>query len=177
MQNLYDILGLEAGFNVNLKSLEQAYFAAQRQSHPDRFVGKPEAERVEAIERSQLINEAYDTLKNPLRRAQHLLELQGIFMDEDANQNVPPALLMEMMELREAIHDAAGDGRALLAAVEDVKKHMAQCTVDLQAAFAAANYEEAEAETLRLAYLGKAMEEVHMLLYRVKAANAEHQHG
>lgn len=174
MQNLFEILSLPAAFPLNLKTLETAYFDAQRQWHPDRFVGKSEEQRAEAAQRSIWINDAYETLKNPLERAKHLLELQGIFIDDDTN---PPAqLLMEMMELREGIHEAAGDGKALLAIVEDLKKHMAACTHDLEAAFAGADYPTAEAETLRLGYLGKAMEEAHMLLYRVKAANTEHAH-
>lgn len=174
MQNLFEILGLPLAFPLNLKTLETAYFDAQRQWHPDRFIGKPDEARAEAAQRSMRINDAYDTLKNPLERAKHLLEVQGIFIDDETTP--PPALLMEIMELREAISDAAEDGRALMACVEDLKKHMAECTADLEAAFAAADYKTAEAETLRLGYLGKAMEDAHMLLYRFKAAHAEHNH-
>jgi len=174
MQNLFDILSLPAVFELNLKTLEQSYFAAQRQWHPDRFIGGTAELREEAATKSMLINDAYDTLKNPLTRAQHLLELQSIVIDDDTAP--PPALLMEMMELRESIHEAAGEGPTLLALVDDVKTLATECTKALNAAFDANDYKTAEAETLRLSYLGKAMEEAHMLLYRAKAAHAEHQH-
>ncbi len=173
MQTLFDILELPAQFSLNLKALESAYFAAQRACHPDRFVGKPEAERVAAIRRSQLVNDAYETLKNPLRRAEHLLEIQGIeALAEDAV--APPALLMEMMELREQVGDAAGDGAALSRVVDDIKARATKTTDALARAFDAADYATATEETMRLHYLGKAIEEAHMLIYRLKAA---HAHG
>lgn len=164
MHNLFEILSLPTGFDLNLKALEQAYFKAQRLHHPDMLVGKPEAERIKAIEQSQLVNEAYDTLKNPLTRAEHLLDLNGAVMGEPS-----PDILAEMMELRERIHDSSGDGRALLNEVGDIKAMAAACTKSLEEAFADNDYTSAAKETIRLSYLGKAMEEAHMLLYQFKA--------
>lgn len=170
MQSLFDILGLPAAFPLNLKTLETAYFTAQGACHPDRFVGKGEAERMAAISRSQLVNDAYETLKNPLRRAEHLLELQGLApLDDDAK--APPTLLMEMMELREGIFDAGGDGVELARMIEDIKTRANETTQELERAFAAVEYTKAAEETQRLHYLGKAMEEAHMLIYRMKAAH------
>lgn len=170
MQSLFDILSIPASFEVDLKALEQAYFAAQRASHPDRFIGKPEAERVAAISRSQLVNDAYDTIKNPLTRAEHLLELQGLNALSD-DTKAPPAVLMEMMELRERISDAGNDGRALMLIVDEVKAMASANQKELSEAFAAKDYTRALNETIRLQYLGKAMEEAHMLIYRLKAAH------
>jgi molecular chaperone HscB len=170
MQSLFEILGLEPSFTLNLKALEQAYFTAQRVTHPDRFIGKPEAERVAAISRSQLVNDAYETLKDPLRRAEHLLELQDIHALAD-EQKVPNDILMEMMELRERIFDSGDNGAALAALVEEIKALAAANSKTLETAFAAKDYATATHETIRLQYLGKAMEEAHMLVYRLKAVH------
>jgi molecular chaperone HscB len=170
MENLFAILGMEPGFTLNLKQLEQAYFTAQRVTHPDRFIGKPEMERVAAISRSQLVNDAYETLKDPLRRAEHLLELQGIHALAD-EQKVPNDILMEMMELRERIFDSGDNGAALAALVEEIKALAAANSKTLEVAFATKDYVAATHETIRLQYLGKAMEEAHMLVYRLKAAH------
>ena len=168
MQNLFEILRLTPTFVLDAKALEASYFAAQRLVHPDRLVGKPDAERVAAFGRAELVNDAYDMLKNPLTRAQHLLELQGIHpLAEDAV--APPALLMEMMELREQIADAAEQGTLLAALVADLKARAAATQQALAIAFASADYPTAAIETMRLHYLGKAMEEAHMLIYRLKA--------
>ena len=170
MQDLFAVLSLEPDFRVSEKAVEQAYFAAQRQWHPDRFTAKPAAERTAAVLRSQAINDAYETLKNPLRRAEHLLELQGIFaLGEDAKAS--PQILMEMMELREAIADAAQNGAQLAALVSDIKTRANQNYDQLAAAFDAKDYPRAEQETVRLHYLGKAMEEAASYIYRLKAAH------
>ena len=170
MQNLFAILGLSPSFVLNEKALETAYFTAQRACHPDRFVGRSEAERIAAVSRSQLVNDAYETLKNPLTRAEHLLEMQGLTALDDTAK-APPALLMEMMELREQVADAGSDGATLARVVEDVKKRAASTTRALEEAFAAQEYLRAVEETMRLHYLGKAMEEAHMYIYRLKAAH------
>ena len=170
MQNLFEILGLAPDFTLNLKALEQAYFTAQRVTHPDRFIGKPEAERVAAISRSQLVNDAYETLKDPLRRAEHLLEIENIHALAD-EQKVPNDILMEMMELRERIFDNGDNGAALASLIEEIKALAAANSKTLEVAFATKDYATATHETIRLQYLGKAMEEAHMLVYRLKAAH------
>ena len=170
MQSLFDILGIPAGFDLNLATLEQSYFAAQRLSHPDRFIGKPEAERVAAIARSQMVNDAYETLKDPLRRAEHLLELQGIHALAD-DAAVPADILDAMMALRERIFDASDDGATLAAMVSEIRALATSTTKALSDAFAAGDPVRATHETIRLQYLGKAMEEAHMLIYRLKAAH------
>jgi len=174
MQNLFEILGLPVAFALNLKTLERAYFDAQRQWHPDRFVGKPDEERAQAARRSVLINDAYETLKNPLERARHMLELRGVFLDDSTN---PPAtLLMDVMELRERMEEAAEEGPALLALIEDIKKQAAICTQAIADAFATDDITAAQEEVLRFGYLGKAMEDAHMMMYRLKAAHAGGHH-
>jgi len=172
MENLFTLLGFAPAFALDAKAIEAAYFAAQRACHPDRFIGKPEAERVAAISRSQRVNDAYETLKNPLRRAEHLLELQGLFpLADDAKAT--PTILMEMMELREAVADAGGEGAALAGLVADIKARAATTTTALESAFDTCDYVRASEETVRLHYLGKAMEEAHMYIYRLKAG-AQH---
>lgn len=168
MQNLFAILGLVPGFAVDAKALEQAYFTAQRACHPDRFVGKPEAERIAAISRSQLINDAYETLKNPLLRAEHLLMLQGIMALSD-KVPVPPEILAEMMTLRERIFDHGDNGALLKMIVAEIKALHAANLKRLAEDFEAKDYDHAAHETIRLQYLGKAMEEAHMMIYRLKA--------
>jgi molecular chaperone HscB len=170
MTSYFELLGLAQQFTLDLKALEQAYFAAQRATHPDRFIGKGEAERIAAVTRSQRVNDAYDTLKNPLTRAEHLLELQG-FAPLSDDTAVPPEILGEMMELRERIFDNGGNGAALASLVEEIRALAKANEAELSQAFAVADYQRAMRETLRLQYLGKAMEEAHMYIYRLKAAH------
>src|SRR5215213_11768179 len=88
-------------------ALDRAYFALQRQWHPDRFVAKPAAERARASTEAAALNDAYRTLKDPLSRAVYFAGLKGIELPGDGKTIDDPDLLMEAMEAREALHEAA----------------------------------------------------------------------
>ena len=99
-------LGLPAALDLDAGLLDKAYFARQRQWHPDRFVGKPPAERAKASSEAAALNDAYRTLKDPLSRAVYLAALNGVELPGDGKTIDDPELLMEAMEAREELHDA-----------------------------------------------------------------------
>src|SRR5262250_3214311 len=100
-------LGLPAALDLEPASLDRAYFALQRQWHPDRFVAKPAAERAKASAEAAALNDAYRTLKDPLARAIYLAALKGVELPGDGKTIDDPELLMEAMEAREELHEAA----------------------------------------------------------------------
>ncbi|MEQ1790138.1 MAG: Fe-S protein assembly co-chaperone HscB, partial [Rickettsiales bacterium] len=106
MISCFEIFSIAPTFDLDLAKLEAEYFKAQRQYHPDKFIGKTEQEKMTALQYSMDINQAYKILKNPLKRAQHLLQLQGIIVGSDADSVKPSNdLLMEIMELREHLDE------------------------------------------------------------------------
>lgn len=145
MMNYFELLHIPETFLMDLSALEAAYFAAQRASHPDRFIGKPQAERMAAMQRSVDINNAYHTLKDPLSRARYLLHLNGVEVGTDRDTVKPSqALLMEVMELRETPPDAkrlAGLREASIARIAKLS--------------GAKDWPAMAEETLRLGYLMK----------------------
>ena len=100
-------LGLPAALELEPASLDRAYFALQRQWHPDRFVARPPEERARASTEAAALNDAYRTLKDPLSRAVYLAGLKGVELPGDGKTIDDPDLLMEAMEAREALHEAA----------------------------------------------------------------------
>ncbi len=100
-------LGLPAALDLEPAALDKAYFALQRQWHPDRFVAKPAEERAKASIEAAALNDAYRTLKDPLSRAVYFAGLKGVEMPADGKTIDDPDLLMEAMEAREALHEAA----------------------------------------------------------------------
>lgn len=152
-------LGLPVAFAVDGTELDRRYFAAQRQLHPDRFATRTARER--AISQSQAVelNDAYETLKDPLARATYLLGLKGISANPDGCHTVnDPTLLTEQMERREALLEA--DTSAAAAALADeAASHVRDSECMIAAAFAAGDLEKAGAETTRLKYLVKLVEE------------------
>lgn len=112
MTDHFERLGLPRRFSVDVGELERAYLAHSRAAHPDFHAlgGKGQLAASEA--HAAAVNEAYTTLKDPFRRAEHLLALLGGPAASEV-KDIPPAFLMEMMEVREAIEaaDAAGKER------------------------------------------------------------------
>ena len=91
-------LGLPAALDLKPATLDRAYFTAQRQWHPDRFVGRPPEERAKASTEAAGLNDAYRTLKDPLSRAVYLAGLNGVELPGDGKTIDDPDLLMEAME-------------------------------------------------------------------------------
>ncbi len=146
--SFFDLLNIPPEFELDIAALEVAYFKAQRQFHPDRFVGKPAAEKLAAMQKSMDINQAYETLKNPLKRAEYLLSLQGIMVGTNSDTVKPSAeILMEVMELRE--NEANAD---------EVKELIASSNALIADYFKAKNFAAMAQETLRLGYLRKMVE-------------------
>lgn len=153
-------LGLERGFAVETAELDRRYFALQRQLHPDRFVKKSPRERAVSQSQAASLNEAYETLRDPLDRAVYLLRLQGIELEPASGQTISdPALLMEAMEMREALSEAV-DAEAVQAVAAQVEADR-QAALDLLAhAFAAEDRKAARTQTLRLKYLTKLADDI-----------------
>lgn len=148
-------LGLPRDFAVSDKALERAYFAAQRRFHPDRFAGRTPREKTLSLQHATLVNEAYETLREPLPRARHLLEVLGRPLPgEDGRTIADPELLMEAMEWREALEEA-GDAAALSALAARIAGETTTVVGRLGAAFAADDLDGATRDALRLSYLSK----------------------
>jgi molecular chaperone HscB len=107
MNDPFDILGVEPRFELDLRALEQRHRDVSRALHPDRYTGAPAAERRLALGRAIEANEAMRVLRDPIRRGEALARRAGVAVSEEAEQKVSPALLMEIMEAREELAEAA----------------------------------------------------------------------
>jgi len=106
MQNHFELFGLAPAFAVEAEALERSYREIQSKVHPDRFAHAGDAERRASLQWTTRVNEAYRTLKDPVQRARHLLELHGVDVAFETNTAMPPEFLMQQMELRESLEDA-----------------------------------------------------------------------
>jgi molecular chaperone HscB len=104
----YELLGIPRSLNLSLDALQQRYYQLSRQLHPDRFMRQPEAERQWALDMSSALNDAYRTLKDPIKRAQYVLSLEGFEIGEQRSKDVPPELLEEVFELNMALEEMRG---------------------------------------------------------------------
>lgn len=100
----FGLLGLPAQFDLDPQLIERAFFDRSKELHPDRFANAPAAERVAALSRSRALNDAYQTLKKPVPRAEYLLARAGVTIGD--NEQLDPEFLMEILELREGLAEA-----------------------------------------------------------------------
>ena len=101
----FELFGLPAAFSLDRGQLDLQWKSLQREAHPDRFASEGAAAQRIAMQWSVRINEAYNRLKDPLKRAAYLCELNGAAVNAENNTSMPPAFLMQQMEWREALDD------------------------------------------------------------------------
>jgi len=162
-------------FDVDLARLEQTYKKLMRTMHPDVAATRSAASAADAAEASAFLNSAFDTLRNPSKRAMYMLELVGCPLEEgteSASELIRADFLAEVLDLRELIENLEGDAgdESTIAQLETrLEELSAACYEDLRVAFAAlestrtqeqgaltpnaAAAERARAATARLQYL------------------------
>ncbi len=109
----FTFFGFPRKLNLNTATLEKEFYALSRKLHPDVFGQADDQERTWSLEQSSRLNDAYRTLKDPVKRTEYLLKLEGVELEEQSKQAtekaratgelkkqvVPPDLLEEMFEL------------------------------------------------------------------------------
>jgi len=103
--NYYELFDLPVNFGVDRAILDEHFRNLQRTFHPDKYANASDREKRLAVQQAAHINEAFQILKNPIKRARYLLELKDILVD-DQQSSMDEAFLMEQMELREALQEA-----------------------------------------------------------------------
>ncbi|WP_349617487.1 co-chaperone HscB [Azotobacter salinestris] len=165
----FALFDLEPDFRLDLERLAARYRELVRRVHPDRFAGAPEREQRLALEESARLNEAYQTLRSPSRRARYLLSLQGEELSQETTVQ-DPAFLMQQMELREELQELQDS--ADLGGLARFRRHLAQAQEQLNESFAACwadlqRRDEAERLARRMQFLDKLFAEVRQLEERL----------
>lgn len=107
MNDPFETLGIEPKFDLDFKAVEARHRELSRALHPDRYAQAPAAERRMALSRAIEVNEAWRAVRDPIKRAEALFHRLGVSHGETAEPNPSTDLLMEMMEAREELSDAA----------------------------------------------------------------------
>ncbi len=105
----FELFDLPVHFALDMRALEQAYRTVQMQVHPDRFAAAGAAQKRLATQWAAQANEAYQVLKNPLKRAIYLLHLRGVDVQAEDNTAMEANFLMQQLDWREQIEEAAAE--------------------------------------------------------------------
>lgn len=109
----FELFEIPAQFAQDRSVIDAKWKELQREAHPDKFAAYAAAHGAEgaaaqrvAMQWSVRINEAYNRLKDPLKRATYLCELNGALIEAHTNTSMPAAFMMMQIEWREALEDA-----------------------------------------------------------------------
>jgi molecular chaperone HscB len=169
----FAVLGLPRKFEIDVAAAESAYKDLSRQLHPDRFAKADPRARKAALGRTVEINDAWRTVKDPVKRAEYLLELAGFGLagdDRKADDELrktkqvaaPPTFLIEILERREELAEAqrAGDTVKIAFMAEEVRGRAAEAMKTIAAALEAGKFEDAARTLVALRYCQRFLEEV-----------------
>ncbi|MES2509346.1 MAG: Fe-S protein assembly co-chaperone HscB [Pseudomonadota bacterium] len=156
----FELFGVPAQFAQDRAALDARWKDLQREAHPDKFAAQGAAAQRVAMQWSVRINEAYQRLKDPLKRASYLCELNGAPINAETNTAMPTDFLMQQMEWREAL-DEAGDMTALEALATEVTQHeRAQLTTIGRAIDEAKDFSSAAGQVRSLMFMQRFASEV-----------------
>jgi molecular chaperone HscB len=144
----FELFDLPRRHAIDRGALDARWRALQAEVHPDRFAVEGAAAQRVAMQWSLRVNEAYQRLKDPLRRAAYLCELAGQRVDAENNTAMPAAFLMQQMEWREAL-DAAQGAEPVLALADEVAGRRQSALDELQATLDVAGDAAAAAQQVR----------------------------
>ena len=113
----FEVFGLPKILGLDLEALEKTFHELSRKYHPDYFSTGSAAEKTQAVRMTALVNDAYRTLRHPVRRVEYLLSLFGFKAD---GSKVPQSLLMEVFEINEQLEEVKA-GRASIEEVDSLR--------------------------------------------------------
>jgi len=106
----FELFELTAQFALERATLDQRWRDLQGRVHPDRFVAQGTAAQRVAMQWAVRVNEAYERLKDPVRRAAYLCELNGVAINAETHTEMPVEFLTQQMQWREALEECADAG-------------------------------------------------------------------
>lgn len=108
-QNYFELFNLPEKFQIDSVKLQENYRSIQKEIHPDRFATSTENEKTQSMIKSTQVNDAYQTLKSPTKRAKYILSLHKSV----EKITLPPDFLMQQMEWEEHLEDIEKNNKEL----------------------------------------------------------------
>lgn len=145
--NYFELLSLKEEFNIDKDILYKNFLELQKLYHPDKLLNKSHIERLAALELASKINHAYETLNDDKKRAEYLLFLKDIVINQETGNNIIPesGMLAEILELSE---DA---NQGIIETLKQEAWNMFKLNYEQK------NFEQAAQAIIKIQYLNKLM--------------------
>ena len=165
MTNYFELFQLPIKLPIDSSQLTVNYQQLQRQYHPDNFAQATDNEKVAIIQKSAMINDGYQTLKNPLKAAEYLLSLQGVDVATEQNIIHDADFLMEQFSLREKLDDIESQNNIEL--LDDfhseISQREKQVYQQLLGDISQQNWQAALNQIYKIRYLARLIEQIEKL--------------
>ena len=165
-QTYFELFDLPEQYALDAGQLSERYRHLQQALHPDRFAGASSHEQRLAVQYSSFVNEAFATLRDPLRRALYLLERAGMDAETVSRQQVDGGFLIQQMELREKLetfHDLLDPDTVLAHLLDEIEADLAEAQAEAEAALDAGEIAAAAGAVVKMQYLDKLHAEAELL--------------
>lgn len=119
----YRFFGIEERLSLDLDDLQKRFYDLSRKLHPDRYGRKPPREQQYSMEATSILNDAYRTLRDPVKRAEYLLKQRGLEIGEQRSKDVPAELLEEVFELNMALEEMRDGDESVRPQLTEARAH------------------------------------------------------
>lgn len=165
MTNYFELFQLPIKLPIDNGQLTVNYQQLQRQYHPDNFAQAVDNEKVAIIQKSAMINDGYQILKNPIKAAEYLLSLQGFDVATEQNIIHDADFLMEQFSLREKLDDIESQNNLDLldnfySEISERKKQVYQQLLDY---ISKQDWQTALNQIYKIRYLARLIEQIEKL--------------
>ena len=161
-KNYFEIFSLQENFHLDLNGLSTEYKNLQSQYHPDKFSAADDATRLHALQSSSIINEAFNTLKSPLRRAGYLLTINGVDAEESNQNHLTEDFLLQQMSWRDLLDDATQEEN--LDTIDFLKQEVIaehqNCIIEFQDFANSFSFSDAKPTYNKLQFIEKMLDEI-----------------
>ncbi len=161
MNNYFQLLGLPQDFFIDQKQLQQNYLIQQGLTHPDRFVNANAQEQRIAVQRNALVNEAYNTLKDPIKRAVYMQSLcSDINIEQHTHRDIE--FLQKQITLREDIENAETNLEANKQIINEIKQSINICLEQFAKAYNDEDFDASQLQLDRAMFYAKCLKDINL---------------
>jgi molecular chaperone HscB len=170
-QSYFELFEQPLSFKIDLIQVHENQQSLQAKFHPDRFVNAPDLEKRLSVQQASWVNEAYQTLANPVKRARYLLEVSGLDMKDESQTTSDIEFLMEQIALREQM-EVVRDKQDPLKECEHIIKHLKlrskEISDDFSNKFELGDLEPAKLVSRKMQFVQRILEQVMDLQFQLE---------
>jgi molecular chaperone HscB len=172
-QNYFELFGLKPAFEIDRSQLQSEQRRLQASYHPDRHVNASEIDRRRSVQVASWINQAYETLQDPVKRSRYLLEIAGADIPDDSTTTSDSAFLMEQLEIREAV-EACREHDDGLQRAEQIESRLLQRAGELadefSGAYQAGNFDAAIQAWRKMQFIQRIQQQLGELQFELEGS-------